>query len=78
MKSAFKFELAAAQPGIPGRITSVEAPEEDLGRLETMGLCAGRSVEVVKAGDPMIVRVLGTRVGLAAALARYVRVEAEG
>jgi Fe2+ transport system protein FeoA len=40
-----------------------------------MGLCAGRTVEVVQRGDPMIVRVLGTRIGLAAALAAAVRVD---
>jgi Fe2+ transport system protein FeoA len=40
-----------------------------------MGLCAGRGVEVVKRGDPMIVRVLGTRIGLSAALARHALVE---
>jgi hypothetical protein len=32
---------------------------------------------VVQAGDPMIVRVLGTRIGLAGVLARAVQVEME-
>jgi Fe2+ transport system protein FeoA len=44
-------------------------------RLEVMGLCAGRTIEVVKRGDPMIVRVLGTRIGLAAILARHAMIE---
>jgi Fe2+ transport system protein FeoA len=59
--------------GSTARIAGVTVPEERA-RLEAMGLCAGRLVEVVKAGDPMIVRVLGTRIGLAAVLARWVKV----
>jgi Fe2+ transport system protein FeoA len=46
----------------------------DLGRLEVMGLCPGRTVMMVKSGDPLIVRVLGTRIGLAAVLARHIAV----
>lgn len=58
-----------------GRITLTHVTSHDLERLEVMGLCAGRVVEVVKTGDPMIVRVLGTRIGLAASLARDIYVE---
>ena len=32
-------------------------------------------IEVVQSGDPMIVRVLGTRIGLAAVLAGCIEVE---
>ena len=67
--------LASLPAGRCGRISLVYATTSDLERLEVMGLCAGRVVQVVKAGDPMIVRVLGTRIGLAAALARDIYVE---
>lgn len=77
MKSTCIVDLAAAPPGIPAKISAVQTGFADLERLEVMGLCVGRTVEVVKAGDPMIVRVLGTRIGLAAVLARAIRVEAE-
>jgi Fe2+ transport system protein FeoA len=77
MKTIFKMTLDALPQGVPARIGAVDAAAADLDRLEAMGLCAGRTVEVVKAGDPMIVRVLGTRIGLAAALARTVGVETE-
>jgi len=40
-----------------------------------MGICVGRQVQLVQAGDPLIVRVLGTRVGLSARLAAGVVVE---
>jgi Fe2+ transport system protein FeoA len=77
MKAGFMFiddrrreePLAALPVGSRGRIASVDASAVDLERLEVMGLCEGRLVPVVKQGSPMIVRVLGTRIGLAAALA---------
>ena len=75
--------LAGGQPlsglsaGRCGRVVSVDVSAVDLERLEVMGLCFGRMVRVIKAGDPMIVRVLGTRIGLAAALAAGVHVRPE-
>jgi len=86
MKPVFKFDpapsategagesLEALSVAMTARIVGVSAPGEERTRLEAMGLCAGRLVEVVKAGDPMIIRVLGTRIGLAAALAARVRI----
>ena len=46
----------------------------DLKRLKSMGICIGRTVEVIKCGDPLILQVYGTRVGLSARLADHVRV----
>ena len=40
-----------------------------------LGVCVGRRVELVKGGDPLILRVFGSRLGLSAALAARVRVE---
>ena len=37
-----------------------------------MGVCLGRRLHVVKSGDPMIVSVMGTRLGIAARLSRHV------
>jgi Fe2+ transport system protein FeoA len=74
---AYEQPLAALPAGGCGRVVSVELSTVDLERLEVMGLCAGRLVSVIKPGDPMIVRVLGTRIGLAATLARSVRVRPE-
>jgi Fe2+ transport system protein FeoA len=73
--------LPRSLPELPvggcGRVVSVELSAADLERLEVMGLCAGRVVCVIKDGDPMIVRVLGTRIGLAAALAAKVQLRPE-
>ena len=71
-EGAVAVPLSSLPVGAYGRVASVEAAAVDLERLEVMGLCAGRVVWVVKDGDPMIVRVLGTRIGLAAALAERV------
>jgi Fe2+ transport system protein FeoA len=89
MKSGFMFEppgdaddlerpsLRSLPRGARGRVELVEADGLDRERLEVMGLCPGRTVEVVQAGDPMIVRVLGTRIGLAGSLAATIRVRVE-
>jgi Fe2+ transport system protein FeoA len=82
----FTFTMSNLSPlpsllaGATARIRAVDALDADRERLEVMGLCAGRTVEVVQTGDPMIVRVLGTRIGLAVQLARAVLVQphAEG
>lgn len=74
---AFDQSLSAMPVGGCGRVVSVDVSAADLERLEVMGLCAGRMVCVVKDGDPMIVRVLGTRIGLAAALAAKVQLRPE-
>jgi Fe2+ transport system protein FeoA len=74
----FSTSLAAAPEGRPARIAGLDTGPDDRGRLESMGLCVGRVVEVVQSGDPMIVRVLGTRIGLAAAIARCVRLGQDG
>ena len=77
------LDLADARPlsdlpaGACGRVVSVDLAAADRERLEVMGLCSGRTLFVVKAGDPLIVRVLGSRIGLAAALAAGVRVRLE-
>ena len=69
--------LARLPRGASGRVVSVDVSAPDRERLEVMGLCQGRIVQVVQPGDPMIVRVLGTRIGLAGALAEGVRVQPE-
>ncbi len=55
-----------------GLICDIEGDHEDIERLKTMGVCLGRRLHVVKSGDPMIVSVMGTRLGIAGRLARHV------
>jgi Fe2+ transport system protein FeoA len=53
----------------------MDVDDEDGQRLKAMGVCLSRKVELVKAGDPLILRVLGSRIGLSARLARRVWVQ---
>lgn len=48
---------------------------EEVQRLKSLGLCIGRQIEVVKTGDPLIVKIFGSRIGLSASLARCVWLE---
>ncbi|MGB0766155.1 MAG: FeoA family protein [Phycisphaeraceae bacterium] len=65
-------DLAAGGAGLVVRI------EEDdhamLIRLKTMGMHEGRLVRVIRAGSRIIVSCGGTRIGLAAEVARHVLV----
>lgn len=64
--------LAEMQVGEVGRVSGVAVDEADAGRLKALGVCAGRTLRVVSAGNPLIVQVLNSRVGLSAALASQV------
>lgn len=56
-------------------VHQVHLDENNDKRLRTLGICPGRRVWMVRRGDPMVVKVMGTRIGLAAELARGVTVE---
>ena len=59
-------------------VHAVEAPKQQALRLAGLGLTAGREVRIVKRGEPTIVQVYGTRIGIAKSIARGVRVVANG
>ena len=61
--------------GTTGRVVQLVATSEDVMRLKALGVCVGRRIELVKGGDPMIIKVVGARVGLSVRLAAEVRVE---
>ncbi len=50
----------------------IEATDEAMQRLMAMGLCVGRELEVVRQGNPLILRILGARIGVSGRLARHV------
>ena len=66
--------LSALPPGTTARVVQVNAHSDDLRRLQALGVCVGRRVELVKSGDPMIISVVGARIGLSARLAAEVLV----
>ncbi len=74
-------QMSESDPGVPadrldagecGLICHIDGDHEDIERLKTMGVCLGRRLHMVKSGDPMIVSVMGTRLGIAARLSRHV------
>jgi len=66
--------LNELKPHQCGVVAEVLAPDSDLERLMAMGVCGGRTVELVRVGDPLILKVYGTRVGVSARLAEKIRV----
>ena len=67
--------LSALTAGAHARVVEVVAANDDIRRLQALGVCVGRRLQLLKAGDPMVITVVGARVGLSARLAAEVRVE---
>ena len=62
-------------PHVCAVVRQVDTDDEDTQRLKTLGVCLGRRVELVRVGDPLILKIFGSRLGLSAELAARVRVE---
>jgi Fe2+ transport system protein FeoA len=56
-------------------VRHIDRADAALQRLMAMGLCVGREVQIVRQGNPLIVRLLGARVGVSGRLARHIHVE---
>ena len=56
-------------------VRNISIDDDEMQRLKTLGVCLGRRVELVKGGDPLILKVFGSRLGLSANLASHVQVE---
>ena len=67
--------LSDLPAGAAGCIRKINAPESEADRLKSMGLCVGRNVVVVRAADPMLIKVFGSRLGVSTELAALVCVE---
>lgn len=61
--------------GVCAIVHHVEAADDDMRRLMTLGICVGRRLELVQRGDPMILRVFGSRLGVSRRLAERVQVQ---
>ena len=66
--------LTDVASGVVARVAEIAGHCDDSLRLKALGLCSGRIVQIAAAGDPMIVRVVGARVGVSARLAETVTV----
>ncbi len=60
----------------PGHFVCTEIDDSTLSpdRMKSLGICVGRPLELISTGDPMIVRVCGSTVGLSRQLAVAVTV----
>jgi len=67
--------LDALPPRVCAVVRSVTTDDEDTQRLKTLGVCVGRRLELVRAGNPLILKIFGSRLGLSAELAARVTVE---
>lgn len=65
-------ELASQTDAV---VRHIDPECEDLDRLQTLGVCRGRKVRVIKIGDPLIIKIYGSRIGLSASLAAHVWLE---
>ncbi|MEQ9410838.1 MAG: FeoA family protein [Fuerstiella sp.] len=61
------------QPGF-FRVQHLDEQGEETIRLKRLGICEKRVLELLHAGDPMIVRVVGCRIGISRRLAQSVSV----
>lgn len=69
------MRLDQLPPRVCAVVRRVETDDEDTQRLKTLGVCLGRRVELVRAGNPLILKIFGSRLGLSAELAARVSVE---
>ena len=74
-ESSLPLRLDELSPRQCATVCQVDAQDGSADQLMAMGVCIGRQVEVVKCGDPLILRVLGSRIGLSARLAQRVFVK---
>ncbi len=56
--------LDALPPRACAVVRRIETDGDDVQRLKTLGICVGRRLEVVRTGDPLIVRIFGSRLGV--------------
>ncbi len=64
--------LSQLRSGAAAVVSEVRGAASDVSRLQALGVCQGRRVEMMQAGDPLIVRVVGSKVGLSHRLAESV------
>lgn len=70
--------LNELRAGARGKVCRIEGHDGAMHRLMAMGLCVGREVEVVRQGNPLIVRLLGARIGVSSRIAQHIFVESKG
>jgi Fe2+ transport system protein FeoA len=70
-----QYQLDQLPSGTRGVVRQIDQGDAALHRLMAMGLCVGREITVVRHGNPLILQLLGARVGVSGRLAQQVVVE---
>lgn len=68
------FPLSGVEAGGSAVLVSLEVPEGEWHRLKSLGFCEGQRIRVLRAGDRMIVELLGTHIGIDRRIAAHLRV----
>lgn len=68
--AASPVQLTELAEGSAVRLHSSDLQEDDFALLEALGMTRSCRLRICKAGDPWIVQVRETRIGLAASVAR--------
>ena len=58
------------------RVEAIDDGFEDTARMAGLGVSVGREVRVVRVGEPMVVQIYGSRIGISREIAQRVRVVA--
>jgi Fe2+ transport system protein FeoA len=74
---AIGTSLMESTPGAYCRVDGVFLAPEISDRLAGLGVSVGRRMRVVRASEPLVVQVYGTRLGLARDLAEQIQVSAD-
>jgi Fe2+ transport system protein FeoA len=69
-----ELNLCKVPSGTRAVVHRINAADESIQRLMAMGLCVGRELEIVRQGNPLIVRMLGARIGVSGRVARNILV----
>lgn len=69
---AIEIAVSELRRGARGRVARVLGDTTESARLKALGVCEGRLVEVLRTGDALVLRVLGSRIGISRQLAASV------
>jgi len=71
---AAQLPLHKLPSGTRAVVERIDGADAGIQRLMAMGLCVGREVEVVRQGNPLILRMLGARIGVSGRVAKHILV----
>jgi Fe2+ transport system protein FeoA len=75
MTTPVHHRLDQLPAGARAVVHKIDSADDALRRLMAMGLCVGREVQVIRQGNPLILRLLNARVGVSSRVARHIQVE---